>query len=145
MYSLVLVQQQGGHQGGIMGTVASMATQYLQSQLQGQSPAAAHHYAAPAQAAGPPRRHGTSPDVGILISGCQTNETSADANPSHNAADSYGAFSNAIQTVLSQTQSRLSNRELTMAVRNVLSQTGFKQNPCLYSSDENADAPFICA
>ena len=73
----------------------------------------------------------------------QSDETSADATPGHNSAQSYGAFSNAVQTVLSQNDSPLSNRELIVEVRKVLAQQGFKQHPCLYCSDENADSIFL--
>lgn len=137
------ILQQGGAQGGVLGTVSNLATQFLRSKLNGQTPDEAASYAAPAEAAGPQRKNRVASDVGMLISGCQSNETSADANPSHNAADSYGAFSNAIQTVLSQNDSPMTNRELVLAVRKVLTEQGFKQHPCLYCSDPNADSPFI--
>lgn len=132
-----------------MGTVSSLATQFMQGKLDSQDPAQAASYVAPAENAGdsrprPQRRSQRAADVGILLSGCQANETSADANPSHNPADSYGAFSNGVQTVLSQTPGPISNRDLILEVRKVLQSQGFKQHPCLYSSDENADAVFIC-
>jgi hypothetical protein len=132
-----------------MGTVSSLATEFLQGKLDSQDPDQAASYLAPAQHAGdyrprPQRRSQRAVDVGILLSGCQSNETSADANPSHNPADSYGAFSNAIQTVLSQTDGPISNRDLILEVRKLLQSQGFKQHPCLYCSDANADGPFIC-
>jgi hypothetical protein len=132
-----------------MGTVSSLATEFLQGKLDSQDPDQAASYLAPAQNAGdyrprPQRRSQRAVDVGILLSGCQSNETSADANPSHNPADSYGAFSNAIQTVLSQTDGPISNRDLILEVRKLLQSQGFKQHPCLYCSDANADGPFIC-
>ncbi|KAG0606916.1 hypothetical protein M758_9G178800 [Ceratodon purpureus] len=147
--NLVLQQLQGGDQGGWMGTVSSLATQFLQGKIDSQDSDQAASYLAPAQNAGdyrprPQRRSQRAVDVGILLSGCQSNETSADASPSHNPAESYGAFSNAIQTVLSQTDGPISNRDLILQVRKVLQSQGFKQHPCLYSSDENADGPFIC-
>jgi hypothetical protein len=142
-----LQQGGGGAQSGWMGTVSSLATQFLGSKLDSQDPDAAANYARPAESAGPllPRRQraGKSTDVGILLSGCQSDETSADATPGHNSAQSYGAFSNALQTVLSQNDNPLSNRELVVEVRKVLAQQGFKQHPCLYCSDENADAIFL--
>ena len=142
-----LQQGGGGEQSGWMGTVSSLATQFLGSKLDSQDPDAAANYTRPAESAGPllPRRQraGKSTDVGILLSGCQSDETSADATPGHNSAQSYGAFSNAVQTVLSQNDSPLSNRELIVEVRKVLAQQGFKQHPCLYCSDENADAIFL--
>ncbi|CAM6015936.1 unnamed protein product [Sphagnum balticum] len=137
--------QQGGGQGGWLGTVSSLASQFLQTKLDDQSPEDATNYVAPAEQAGiPGAKTRVASDVSILVSGCQTDETSADANPTHSPANSYGAFSNAIQTVLSQNPSPMTNRDLVLAVRKVLAQQGFKQHPCLYCSDGKVDAPFIC-
>ncbi|KAK4787320.1 hypothetical protein SAY86_011153 [Trapa natans] len=93
------------------------------------------------------------PDEGILLSGCQANETCVDVNPWSSAASAsggggagkaYGAFSNAVQTVLRENpRRRLSNREVVAAARAVLEAQGLAQHPCLYCSDENADAPFL--
>ncbi|KAI3939535.1 hypothetical protein MKX01_038490 [Papaver californicum] len=83
-------------------------------------------------------------DFGILLSGCQANETSADINPMASGGKAYGAFSNALQTVLKEPgTSIISNRELIIRTREILRAKGFKQHPCLYSSDENANAPFL--
>ena len=129
-----------------MGTVSSLATQFLAAKLEGQDPEQAAQYVAPAENAGHyrlrPEHQARSIDVGILLSGCQPNETSADAKPAH--GQSYGAFSNAIQTVLSETNAVPSNRELVLQVRRLLRSQGFRQHPCLYSTDDNADAVFIC-
>jgi len=145
--NLVLQQLQGGQQDGFVGAVSSLAMQFLQSKLDDQDEEHAANYVASAQNAGEyrprPQRRGAATDCGILLSGCQSDETSADANPSGNTADSYGAFSNGIQTVLSQTDGPISNRDLILQVRKVLAKQGFKQHPCLYCSDDNADAPFI--
>lgn len=83
------------------------------------------------------------PDEGILLSGCQGNETSADMNPLVEGGKAYGAFSNAVQTVLKENDRKLSNRELVVLAREVLRKQGFGQHPCLYCSDENADASFL--
>lgn len=86
------------------------------------------------------------PDEGILLSGCQANETSADMNPSAagGGGEAYGAFSNAVQTVLRENpRRRLRNHEVVAGARAVLRAQGFAQHPCLYCSDENADAPFL--
>ncbi|KAK9124939.1 hypothetical protein Scep_013785 [Stephania cephalantha] len=85
-------------------------------------------------------------DAGVLLSGCQANETSADMNPSMGEGKAYGAFSNAVQMVLKEHKSTsLSNRELVLLARKVLQGQGLvQQHPCLYCSDENADAPFLC-
>ncbi|XP_068663241.1 metacaspase-9 [Aristolochia californica] len=83
-------------------------------------------------------------DKGILLSGCQANETSADMDPSMGGGKSFGAFSYAVETVLKSHAGALSNRELVSRARQVLMKQGFEQHPCLYCSDENADAPFLC-
>ncbi|XP_066363520.1 metacaspase-6-like [Miscanthus floridulus] len=97
-------------------------------------------YAGPAAA--PPRN-------GVLISGCQTDETSADATTADGM--SYGALSNAIQTILAGNGSgkkrgaaAVTNRELVVRVREMLSKQGYTQQPGLYCSDEHARLPFIC-
>ncbi|XP_072968093.1 metacaspase-9 [Typha angustifolia] len=85
-------------------------------------------------------------DAGILLSGCQTNETSADMSPGDSGIDgkSYGAFSNSIQMVLKEQEKEvIGNRELVMRAREVLREQGFMQHPCLYCSDVNANAPFL--
>ncbi|KFK24867.1 hypothetical protein AALP_AA8G035200 [Arabis alpina] len=80
-------------------------------------------------------------DAGILLSGCQADETSADVGGSSGKA--YGAFSNAIQTVLEENKGALKNKELVIMARDVLERLGFHQHPCLYCSDQNADATFL--
>lgn len=83
------------------------------------------------------------PDEGILLSGCQANETSADMSPAEGGGKAYGAFSNAVQIVLHENHSPLSNRELVVLARKVLEAQKFEQHPCLYCSDENANATFL--
>lgn len=83
------------------------------------------------------------PDEGILLSGCQANETSADMSPAEGGGKAYGAFSNAVQIVLHENHSPLSNRELVVFARKVLEPQKFEQHPCLYCSDENANATFL--
>ncbi|MQM00562.1 hypothetical protein Taro_033298 [Colocasia esculenta] len=82
-------------------------------------------------------------DEGILLSGCQANETSADMCQGKDTGRAYGAFSNAIQMVLKEQEGLVSNRELVTRAREVLRRQGFSQHPCLYSSDENTDATFL--
>jgi hypothetical protein len=77
------------------------------------------------------------PRNGVLVSGCQTDETSADATTPDGT--SYGALSNAIQAILGET-----NRELVVEVREMLSKQGYTQQPGLYCSDDHAKLPFIC-
>ncbi|KAJ1392387.1 Caspase-like domain superfamily [Sesbania bispinosa] len=83
------------------------------------------------------------PDEGILLSGCQADETSADMNPNMAGGKAYGAFSNAVQMVLKDNPGQLSNREVVMKARNILQAQGIVQHPCLYCSDENANATFL--
>ncbi|XP_018817169.2 metacaspase-9 [Juglans regia] len=82
-------------------------------------------------------------DEGILLSGCQENETSADMNPMMTGGKVYGAFSNAVQTVLKDHLGPLSNRQVVVMSRKVLQAAGFVQHPCLYCSDDSADTPFL--
>jgi Caspase domain len=81
------------------------------------------------------------PDNGILVSGCQTDQTSADANSPQGA---YGALSNAIQNILAETDVEISNKKLVLRARRALAKQGYIQQPGLYCTDEHADAPFIC-
>lgn len=86
-----------------------------------------------------------SDDGGILLSGCQADETSADMSPNMEGGKAYGAFSNAVEMVLkAKSGQRLSNRELVMEARKVLKAQGLtQQHPCLYCRDENVDAAFL--
>ncbi|KAJ6380708.1 hypothetical protein OIU77_029580 [Salix suchowensis] len=85
-----------------------------------------------------------NPDEGILLSGCQANETSADMSPHEGGGRSYGAFSNAVQMVLKEHSGQLSNKQLVMMARDVLQAQGFEQqHPCLYCSDQNAGSTFL--
>lgn len=84
------------------------------------------------------------PDEGILLSGCQADETSADMNPNMvSGGKAYGAFSNAVEMVLKDNKGKLSNREVVVMARKILQAQGFEQHPCLYCSDENANATFL--
>ncbi|XP_052176547.1 metacaspase-9 [Diospyros lotus] len=83
-------------------------------------------------------------DRGILLSGCQANETSADVSAAEGGGTAFGAFSNAVQKVLMQKKGPVSNREMVEMARKVLREQGItEQHPCLYCSDENADAAFL--
>lgn len=137
--------------------VSGLAGQFLKGKLDSGDPDQAASYTAAATSSNPvsalaafggvrpSASHRARPDAGILLSGCQHNETSADATPAGDHSQSYGAFSNALISVLAQREGTITNRELVMAVRETLSKTGFKQHPCLFCTDENADAPFIAA
>lgn len=97
----------------------------------------------------PPHEHDSmakplKPDEGILLSGCQANETSADVEITENGRVGYGAFSHAIQKVLKENLSPLSNRQVVLLARNFLRMHHLnKQHPCLYCNDKNADAIFL--
>ncbi|KAH9562608.1 hypothetical protein CY35_05G081300 [Sphagnum magellanicum] len=147
----------GGGHGGLVGKIGSLAAQFLKIKLHDQGsdhvqPAVGaggygRGHAAPIQAAFAgykPPRYGRRGDVGILISACESDEASADASPTSNPKHAYGALSNAIQTIVGESQGPLTNRQLVFDARRLLAQQGYKQHPCLFSSDQNADAPFIC-
>nr|CAB3490829.1 unnamed protein product [Digitaria exilis] len=95
------------------------------------------------------RRRRFHDDGGVLLSGCQTDETSADVPAGEGGNNkACGAFSSAVQAVLAAAQQEaaaaLSNREVVIRARKVLAEKVFQQHPCLYCSDANADAPFLC-
>ncbi len=87
-------------------------------------------------------------DTGILITGCQPHETSADACPDGDPNRAFGALSNTLQTVVKAHYSAnpdqpLSYRQLVTSVRDIMGQAKFQQNPCLECSHNNAEATFI--
>ena len=80
---------------------------------------------------------------GILISGCQTDESSADLTTADGA--SYGALSNAIQAILAEEKrGKVTNKDLVLKARELLSKQGYKQQPGLYCSDKHTEVAFIC-
>eukprot|EP01018_Ginkgo_biloba_P039150 Gb_08841 [translate_table: standard] len=83
------------------------------------------------------------PDMGILLSGCQSNETSGDASTTGESKVAFGAFTNAIQTVLERHADPITNRDLVLGARKLLGEGGFSQHPCLYCSDQNAQAVYL--
>ncbi|EOA35245.1 hypothetical protein CARUB_v10020403mg [Capsella rubella] len=86
--------------------------------------------------------NGLYPDRGILLSGCQTDETSADVKK---RGEAFGAFSNAVQMVLSETnKDKITNKEMVLRVREILKKQKFTQRPGLYCNDRFVNAPFIC-
>ncbi|XP_062017221.1 metacaspase-6-like [Rosa rugosa] len=86
---------------------------------------------------------GIIPDGGILISGCQSHQTSADANPTGDPNEAYGALTNAMLTILEETDGEISYQDLVYRTRQILSETGYSQRPGLYCSDQYADAQFL--
>ncbi|OMO77801.1 Peptidase C14, caspase catalytic [Corchorus olitorius] len=142
--------QQGGNGqdgGGFLGMVGNLAQEFLKHKLEDDEgygkPAMETEVGSKQEAyAGPTKR--SLPDSGILISGCQTDQTSADASPSGNASAAYGALSNAIQTIIAESDGRVTNQELVEKARKMLKKQGFTQRPGLYCSDHHVDAPFVC-
>ncbi|KAK9268824.1 hypothetical protein L1049_000588 [Liquidambar formosana] len=139
---------EGGGGGGLLGMVSNLAQDFLKQKLEEND----EGYAKPALEtevgskqevyAGANKR--ALPDGGILISGCQTHQTSADASPSGNADEAYGALSNAIQIIIAESDGRITNQELVLKARKMLKSQGFTQQPGLYCSDHHVDAPFVC-
>ncbi|KAG8365301.1 hypothetical protein BUALT_Bualt18G0090300 [Buddleja alternifolia] len=72
------------------------------------------------------------PDTGILISGCQTNQTSTDFSPTGEESEAYGALSNCIQIIIKETGGQVSNKELVLKARKILKKQRFKQRPGLF-------------
>ncbi|KAJ4754522.1 Metacaspase 8 [Rhynchospora pubera] len=81
------------------------------------------------------------PNNGVLISGCQTDQTSADANTPNGA---YGACSNAIQAIIAENDGEVTNKDLVLNVRKMLGKEGYTQKPGLYCTDKHLNYPFIC-
>lgn len=138
----------GGGGGGILGMVGSLAQEFLKQKLDEND----EGYAKPAMEtevgskqevyAGSAKRG--LPDGGVLLSGCQTDQTSADATPAGNPNNAYGAFSNAIQGILEKSDGEITNSELVLKARKELERQGFTQRPGLYCSDHHVDASFVC-
>ncbi|KAI0529744.1 hypothetical protein KFK09_002302 [Dendrobium nobile] len=139
---------EGDSEGGFFGLVGGLAVQFMKHKLEEND----ENYAKPAMEARVYRKEeayagtkqGKLPHNGILISGCQSDQTSADANPTGNSEEAYGALSNSIQTILSQIDGDISNRKLVLNARKMLSRQGFKQRPGLYCNDDVVDEPFVC-
>jgi hypothetical protein len=134
--------QQGQH-GGIVGFMGALAQEFLKAKLGGKEeeldPAMKQNVHSDQEVyAGTTAR---VPSNGVLISGCQTDQTSADATTPKGV--SYGALSNAIQTILAE-RGTVTNKELVLKARKMLSKQGYTQQPGLYCSDENANVAFIC-
>lgn len=139
-----------GDQGGFFGLVGGLAVQFMKHKLEEKD----ENYAKPAMETRVYRKEevyagtkqGKLPHNGILISGCQSDQTSADANPTGSSEGAYGALSNSIQAILSQIDGNgdISNRKLVLSARKMLSRQGFKQRPGLYCNDDMADEPFVC-
>ncbi|XP_004488558.3 metacaspase-5-like [Cicer arietinum] len=133
--------ESGGH-SGILGLVSNLAQGLLKHNLNESD----EEYENPV---GNVEEYATSTkrnfvDGGVLLSGCQTDQTSADASPDGNSKEAYGAFSNAIQAIIAETDGVVTHRELILKARKKLKRQGYTQKPGLYCSDHNVDSPFIC-
>ncbi|KAK4595101.1 hypothetical protein RGQ29_018743 [Quercus rubra] len=139
---------ESGEGGGLLGMVGSLAQDFLKQSLEenneGYSKPALETQVGSKKEAYAGSMQRALPDNGILISGCQTDQTSADATPGGNAAAAYGALSNAIQTIIEETGGEITNQELVLRARQLLKRQGFSQRPGLYCSDHHVDAPFVC-
>ncbi|KAG8085995.1 hypothetical protein GUJ93_ZPchr0010g8591 [Zizania palustris] len=144
---VMLTKLQEGQHGGVMGLVGALAQGLLKAKLDGKEEEEADALE-PAMKQEVHNVHevyaGTTSRVtnGVLISGCQTDQTSADATTPKGV--SYGALSNAIQTILSDKHSKVTNKELVLRARELLSKQGYSQQPGLYCSDRHTDVAFIC-
>ncbi|KAL2644690.1 hypothetical protein R1flu_012277 [Riccia fluitans] len=141
----------GRHQHSFFGKMSGLAVDFLKAKLDDNDSKPAH--GVPSAGISHSGHAGKKPldpsqrvadDTGVLVSGCMSNETSADANPTGDTSKAYGALSNGIQTVLQQKRGSITNVELVTEVRKLLKKQGFTQHPCLYCSDANVSRPFIC-
>lgn len=82
------------------------------------------------------------PDTGILVTGCRSDQTSADVRPKGGKA--HGALTDAVWTCYNRNPV-MTNREMVLAVREELTAAGFSQIPQLECSAANADKIFICS
>jgi hypothetical protein len=85
----------------------------------------------------------------VLITGCQSHETSADACPSGDPKKAFGALTNALTTSVramkkAAPNAPVPNRALVHDVREILLKAKFAQNPCLECTDADVAQPFIC-
>lgn len=140
--------QDGTDGGGFMSMAGSLAQQFLKQKLNDNDddymkPALDTQISSTDQVyAGSNKRN--LPDNGILISGCQTDQTSADATPPGRPHESYGALSNAIQKIIAEADDEITNHQLVEKARKILSAQGFSQKPGLYCSDDHVGEAFIC-
>lgn len=131
----------GGEGGSLMSIVGGLAHEFLMQKLDDEEEE--EEEVRPEEVYASAGRKGRE-DNGILISGCQSDQTSADANPAGGQGGAYGALSNAIQTILREADGEVSNRKVVLRARKMLEKQGFTQRPGLYCSDDHVDAAFIC-
>ena len=140
---VMLSKLQQGQHGGVVGFMGALAQELLKAKLDGkqeQLEAAAMEQEVQSEQEVYAATTARVPSNGVLISGCQTDQTSADATT---PKGSYGALSNAIQAILAE-HGTVTNMELVTKARKMLSRQGYTQQPGLYCSDEHASVAFIC-
>eukprot|EP01023_Acetabularia_acetabulum_P031999 TRINITY_DN29943_c0_g1_i1.p1 TRINITY_DN29943_c0_g1~~TRINITY_DN29943_c0_g1_i1.p1 ORF type:complete len:138 (-),score=29.36 TRINITY_DN29943_c0_g1_i1:367-780(-) len=84
-------------------------------------------------------------DIGILITGCQDFETSADATMGGRA---FGAMTNGLVTIIRQhyrlyPDQEITYMELVLQLRHLLAVQGYAQNPCLECTPANAQRAYL--
>lgn len=124
----------GGNSGG--GGMASMLGAFASAAGGGSTAAAA-----PTETAVPPKPDPLSPDKGILITGCQASETSADVRPP--GGDAFGALTHTLVSTVNENPDD-SYVNVVTKVRAKMVEKNFSQNPCLECSEMNAEKTFIC-
>ncbi|KAG8078205.1 hypothetical protein GUJ93_ZPchr0007g3388 [Zizania palustris] len=137
-------QQGQSGEGGLMGMVGALAQEFLKAKLEGNEEEAFKPAIEQEVHSVDEVYAGTikTCNNGILISGCQSNQTSADATTPQG---SYGALSNAIQSIiLADKRGNVTNNDLVLKARELLSKQGYTQQPGLYCSDEHVHVSFIC-
>ncbi|XP_010472787.1 PREDICTED: metacaspase-5-like [Camelina sativa] len=147
MKVLLTKLQEGKSEGGILGMIGKLAQEFVEYKLNDDE-----EYVTPATQTPVGNKKevyagasdGSLADNGILISGCQTDQTSADASPMDHPEMAYGAFTNAVQIILEETKGKITYKELVLKARTLLKKQGFSQRPGLYCSDSFVNAPFIC-
>ncbi|CAE5964687.1 unnamed protein product [Arabidopsis arenosa] len=147
MKVILTKMQQGKSEGGILGMIGKLAQEFLEHKLNDDEefvkPAMQTHVGNKQEVyAG--ASNGSLADNGVLISGCQTDQTSADASPQGHPEMAYGAFTNVVQIILEETKGKITYKELVLKARKLLKKQGFSQRPGLYCNDSFVNAPFIC-
>ncbi|GMJ14352.1 metacaspase 2f, metacaspase 9 [Hibiscus trionum] len=81
-------------------------------------------------------------DEGILLSGCDSDETSYDIV---SGGQAYGAFTHEVVDILKKMPDSITNKDLMQKAAEAVDKKGYEQNqnPCLYCSDKNRDEPFL--
>lgn len=139
----------------LYGETGYMAVAYLKQKIDDESIDNDEYFRTSQEVDGPVNRSGHAnakpdpedrlpPSTGVLISGCQSNQTSADANPTGDPADAYGALSHSILQVVEEYEGNINNADLVNAIRKKLKEAGYTQRPCLFCSEEALEMPFIC-